>query len=78
MCFDRVLLAVESRDLSQADKSVIRVSSFQMNETNDKIYKHTKKTYLVLCNFAKVPSSFFGYNCNLSFKNWSLGKKTLL
>ena len=29
-------------------------------------------------NFAKVPNSFFGYNCNLSFKNWSLGKKTLL
>ena len=28
MCFDRFLLAVESRDLSQADKSNIRVSSF--------------------------------------------------
>ena len=28
MCFDRVLLDVESRDLSQADKSIIRVSSF--------------------------------------------------
>ena len=30
MCFDRFLLAVESRDLSQADKSVIRVSSFSI------------------------------------------------
>ena len=28
MCFDRFLLALESRDLSQADKSIIRVSSF--------------------------------------------------
>ena len=28
MCFDRFLLAVESRDLSQADKRITRVSSF--------------------------------------------------
>ena len=28
MCFDKFLLAVESRDLSQADKSIIMVSSF--------------------------------------------------
>ena len=28
MSFDKFLLAVESRDLSQADKSMIRVSSF--------------------------------------------------
>ena len=28
MCFGRFLLAFESRDLSQADKSIIRVSSF--------------------------------------------------
>ena len=28
MSFDRFLLAVESRDISQADKSLIRVSSF--------------------------------------------------
>ena len=35
MCFDRFLLAVESRDLSQADKSVIRVSSiFQFYKTS--------------------------------------------
>jgi hypothetical protein len=28
MSFDKLLLAVESRDLSQADKSIIIVSSF--------------------------------------------------
>ena len=28
MSFDKFLLAVESRDLSQADKGIIRVSSF--------------------------------------------------
>ena len=30
MSFDRFILAVESRDLSQADKSFIRVSSFSI------------------------------------------------
>ena len=30
MSFDRFLLAVETRDLSQADKSNIRVSSFSI------------------------------------------------
>ena len=30
MSFDRFLLAVESRDLSQADKRIIRVSSFSI------------------------------------------------
>ena len=28
MCFDKFILWVESRDLSEADKSIIRVSSF--------------------------------------------------
>ena len=32
MSFDRFLLAVESRDLSQADTSIIRVSSFPKAE----------------------------------------------
>ena len=32
MSFDRFLLAVESRDLSQAVKSIIRVSSFSIFE----------------------------------------------
>ena len=30
MSFDRFILAVESRDLSQADKSIIRMSSFSI------------------------------------------------
>jgi hypothetical protein len=33
MSFDRFLLAVESRDLSQADKKIIRVSSFSILQT---------------------------------------------
>ena len=32
MCFARFLLAFESRDLSQADKSIIRVSFFPQTE----------------------------------------------
>ena len=37
MSFDKFLLAVESRDLSQADKSIIRVSSFPKLLLIDKI-----------------------------------------
>ena len=44
MSFDKFLLAVESRDLSQA---IIRVSSFQKLFLNDKVYSYTKKNYLV-------------------------------
>ena len=50
MWFDRFLLAVKSRDLSQADKSIIRVSSFPKLLLNDKIYNYTKKNYLALGN----------------------------
>ena len=53
MSFDKVLLAVESRDLSQADKSIIRVSSFPKAVLNDKIYSYTKKNYFELGNLAK-------------------------
>ena len=42
MFFDKFLLAVESRDLSQADKSIIRVSSFPKILLNDKIYSSVK------------------------------------
>ena len=42
--FDKFLWAVESRDISQADKSIIRVSSFPKLFLNDKIYIYTKKT----------------------------------
>ena len=39
MSFDRFLLAVESRDLSQADKSIIRVSSFSILQLPCNIYR---------------------------------------
>ena len=44
MSFDKFLLAVESCDLSQADKSIIRVSSFPKLFLNDKIYSYTQKS----------------------------------
>ena len=38
MSFDRFLLAVESRDLSQADKILIRVSSFpKLSDKSERI-----------------------------------------
>ena len=40
MSFDKFLLAVESRDLSQADKSIVRVSSFPKLFLNNKIYSY--------------------------------------
>ena len=45
MSFDKFVFAVESRDLSQADKSIIRVSSFPKLFLNDKIYSYTKKLF---------------------------------
>ena len=46
MSFDKFLLAVELRDLSQADKSIIRASSFPKLFLNDNIYSYVypKKT----------------------------------
>ena len=43
MSFDKFLLAVESRDLSQADKSIIRVSYLLKLFLNDKIYNYSQK-----------------------------------
>ena len=55
MSFDKFLLAVESCDLSQADKSIIRVSSFPKLFLNDKIYSYApQKNYLALDNLAKL------------------------
>jgi hypothetical protein len=55
MSFDKFLLAVESHDLSQADKSIKRVSSFPKLYLNDEIYSYTiKKNYLPLGNLAKL------------------------
>ena len=76
MSFDRFLLAVESRDLSQADKSNIRVSSFSNEWIEWKIYNYTKKNLFgtwkfgkidVLINFIIFPqfSQFFLWEVNL-------------
>ena len=54
MLFDRFLLAVESRDLSQADKSIIRVSSFPSFNLWMINYSYTQKNYLALDNLAKL------------------------
>ena len=55
MSFDRFLLAVESRDLSQADKSIIRVSSFpKLSHWMIKFAVIPKKSYLALGNLAKL------------------------
>ena len=54
MSLDKFLLAVESRDQSQGDKSIIRVSSFPKLFLNEKIYSYTKKNYLELGNLAKL------------------------
>ena len=54
MSFDKFLLAVESRDISQADKSIIRVSSFPKLLLNDKIYSYTKKKLFGTWQFGKI------------------------
>ena len=51
-------MAVESPDLFQADKSIIRMSSFfnftKLQFLNDKIYGYTENNYLALGNLAKL------------------------
>ena len=47
MSFDKILLAVESRDLSQADKIIIRVSSFPSFNFWMINYSYTQKNNLV-------------------------------
>ena len=70
MYFDRFLLAVESCDLSQADKSIYK-SVFFFNFTklqflNDKIYSYTKKKLFgtwqfdfIIQKFARLKSKHF-------------------
>ena len=53
MCFERFLLAFESRDLSQADKSITRVSSFPSFKYWMIDYIYTQNNYLTLGNLAK-------------------------
>ena len=53
MSFDKFLLAVESRDLSQSDKGIIKVSSFSKLFLNDKTYSYTNKNIWHL-EFGKI------------------------
>ena len=48
MCFERFVLAFESRDLSQVDKSITRVSSFPSFNFWMINYSYTQKSYLAL------------------------------
>ena len=48
MCFDRFLLAFESRDLSQADKRIRRVSPFPSFNILMIYYNYTQKSYLAI------------------------------
>ena len=69
MSFDRFLLAVELRDVSQAKKSIIRVSSFSKLFLNDKIYSYTKNNIwhlaidvlvnFIIQKFARLKSKYF-------------------
>ena len=72
MSFEKFLLAVESRDLSQADKSIIRVSSFPKLFLKDKIYSYAKKNigtwqfgkidvlaHFIIHKFARLKSKHF-------------------
>jgi hypothetical protein len=54
MSFEKFLLAVESRDLSQADKRIIRVSSFPKLFLNYKVYSYTKKQLFGTLKFGKI------------------------
>ena len=54
MSFDKFLFAVESHDLSQADKSIIRVSSLPKLFLKYKIYSYTKKKLFGTWQFGKI------------------------
>ena len=75
MPFDRFLLAVDSRDLSQADKSIYYKSVFFFSFTklqflNDNICKIGKQTcvsvFLVRGKFERIESIHFAESSDLS------------
>ena len=67
MSFDKFLLAVESRDLSQADKSIKRVSSFpKLSETSFSVAQRLRPEFFVNA-----------INTNYSFKNVKLHKRKM-
>ena len=69
MSSEKFLLAVESRDLSQADKSIKSVFFFNFTKIqflNDKIYSYTKKKLFgtwqfdfIIQKFARLKSKHF-------------------
>ena len=72
MSFDRFLLAVESRDLSQTDKSVFFFNFTKLQFLNDKIYSYklcfeTKSTNYLLKNVTieKFRKQFCFFTCIL-------------
>ena len=72
MSFDRFLLGVESRDLFQADKSIITVSSFLILQNFNSWmikFRVVQKSHLALGNLAKLV-----FRSILSFNNWSFAK----
>ena len=64
MSIDKFLLAVESRDLSQADKSKKECLLSQSCVMGSRTVNYTKKNYLALGNLAKL--MFWSI---ISFKN---------
>ena len=55
MSLDKFLLAVESRDQSQDDKNIIRVSSFPKLSFSDKIYSYVyQKKLFGTWQFGKI------------------------
>jgi hypothetical protein len=74
MSFDKFILAVESRDLSQADKSIIRVSSFPKLFLNDKTYGYTKKKIFCTLKFGKIDVQFYHSKiCEIEKSTFFLG-----
>ena len=65
--FDKFLWSVESRDLSQADNSIISVSSFSSWVIGSRTLSYTWKSHLALGNLVK-----WMFLSILSFKNFQL------
>ena len=72
MSFDKFLFAFESRDLSQADKSIIWVSSFPSWVMGSRTLNYTKKSYLALGTLGNLAKLVFWSisSCKLSFSQY--------
>ena len=60
MSFNRFLLAVESCDLSQADKSVFFFNFTKLQFLDDKVYSYTKKKLFGTWQFDFIIQKFAG------------------